>query len=270
MVLVGLANACDITHRVGMIERTAYRVAGIGWIHRERAVAETINCLRDEARLRIVGMYVESLCHARIVASRAMIGSNGFVEIPMQALIDLLPVVAFFVAYYLADFQTAIVVIMVVMTVQVIVTRFVTGKVSKMLLASAGLVVGLGGISLLLQNELIFKWKPTVLNWSFALIFLGSQYIGDRPVVQRLLETAAGGQISLSRRRWHQLNAMWVIFFLVCGTANIVVAYSFSEEIWVNFKLFGLLGLTFVFIIIQTAWLNRHSRQERERSVNKE
>jgi intracellular septation protein len=179
----------------------------------------------------------------------------------MQPLIDLLPVAAFFVAYYVADFQTAILVIMVAMTAQVIVTRLVTGTVSKMLLASASLVVGLGAISLLLQNELIFKWKPTVLNWAFGLVFFLSRYIGERTLIQRMLETAAGDQISLSARRWRQLNLMWVAFFAVCGTANIIVAYGFSEEIWVNFKLFGLLGLTFVFIIIQTIWLNRHSGQ---------
>jgi len=177
----------------------------------------------------------------------------------MQPLIDLLPVIAFFIAYYLTDFQTAILVIMVAMTIQVIAMRLITGSVSKMLLASAGLVVGLGGISLLLQNDLVFKWKPTVLNWAFALAFLASRFIGDKTIVQRLLEAAAPDQVSLSPRRWRQLNLMWIVFFVVCGLANILVAYNFSEEIWVNFKLFGLLGLTFVFIIVQTIWLNQHS-----------
>jgi len=179
----------------------------------------------------------------------------------MQPLIDLLPVVAFFIAYYLTDFQTAILVIMIAMTLQVIATRLITGAVGKMLLASTGLVVGLGGISLLLQNELIFKWKPTVLNWAFAIAFIASRYIGDKTIVQRMLEAAARDQIALSPRHWRQLNQMWVAFFLVSGLANILVAYNFSEEIWVNFKLFGLLGLTFVFVIIQTIWLNRHSGQ---------
>jgi len=180
----------------------------------------------------------------------------------MQPLIDLLPVIAFFIAYYLTDFQTAIIVIMIAMSLQVIATKLITGSVGKMLLASTGLVVGLGGISLLLQNELIFKWKPTVLNWAFGVAFLASRYVGDKTIVQRMLETAAKDQVSLSPRHWRQLNQMWVVFFLVCGLANIVVAYNFSEEIWVNFKLFGLLGLTFVFIIIQTIWLNRHSGQD--------
>ncbi len=150
---------------------------------------------------------------------------------------------------------------MVAMTIQVVLTRLITGAVSKMLLTSAGLVVGLGGISLLLQNDLIFKWKPTVLNWLFGLVFLASRFIGDKTIVQRLLEATAGDQISLSVGHWRQLNLMWVLFFGFCGLANIVVAYAFTEEIWVNFKLFGLLGLTFIFIIIQTVWLNRHAGQ---------
>jgi len=188
----------------------------------------------------------------------------------MQPLIDLLPVGAFFIAYYLTDFQTAIAVIMVAMTIQVIATRLITGTVSKMLVFSASLVVGLGGLSLLLQNELIFKWKPTVLNWLFALVFLGSRWIGDKTVIQRLLNAAANERILLPQHRWQQLNLMWVAFFFVSGLANIVVAYTYSEKIWVNFKLFGLLGLTVIFIIIQTIWLNRHTTSNRPNPITKD
>jgi len=188
----------------------------------------------------------------------------------MQPLIDLLPVVAFFVAYYLFDFQTAIGVIMVVMTLQVVMTRLVTGTVSKMLLISAGLVVGLGGISLMLQNELIFKWKPTVVNWLFATAFFGSYFIGDKPIVQRMMESAFSSHFDLSKRDWRQLNLMWIVFFVISGVANIVVAYRFSEQIWVNFKLFGLLGLTLVFIIIQTIWLNRHAKSDNGQQESQE
>jgi intracellular septation protein len=192
------------------------------------------------------------------------------IEHQMQPLIDLLPVIAFFAAYYLTDFETAIAVIMVVMTLQVLVTRLVTGTVSKMLLISAGLVVGLGGISLLLQNDLIFKWKPTVVNWLFAAAFLGSYFIGDKTIVQRMMETSFSSHFDLSAKDWQRLNLMWIVFFVVSGLANIVVAYRFSEEIWVNFKLFGLLGLTLVFIIIQTVWLNRRAKSdaaEREKEI---
>jgi intracellular septation protein len=178
----------------------------------------------------------------------------------MQPIIDLLPVIAFFIAYWIADFQTAIVVIMIAMTIQIIATRLITGTVSKMLLFSGALVVGLGGISLLLQNELIFKWKPTVLNWIFAVVFLGSRFIGDKPIVQRVLQSASAEEIRLSSADWQSLNLMWVVFFIIAGAANIFVAYTFSEAIWVNFKLFGLLGMTIIFIVLQAMWLTRRAR----------
>jgi intracellular septation protein len=175
----------------------------------------------------------------------------------MQAYLDFLPVIAFVGAYWLTDLKTAIWVIMAAVTLQVAITWLVKRTVPRMLLISAVLVVGLGGLSLLLNNDLIFKWKPTVLNWVFAAVFLGSQYIGDRPIVQRLMESVATEPLKLPPAAWRQLNVMWVLFFLVCGAANIYVAYTFSEPVWVNFKLFGLLGLTLVFVLLQGLWLSR-------------
>jgi intracellular septation protein len=175
----------------------------------------------------------------------------------MQAFLDFLPVVAFVVAYWLTDFKTAILVIMIAMVIQVIATWLLTRTVNKLLLGSAGLVVGLGGISLLLDNDLIFKWKPTVLNWVFAAVFLGSRYIGEKTIVQRIMESVAKEDIVLKDNDWQQLNIMWIAYFIIAGTANIVVAYNFSEAFWVNFKLFGLLGLTFAFMFFQAFWLTR-------------
>ena len=176
----------------------------------------------------------------------------------MQPLLDIAPVVAFFVAYWLSDFQTATLVIMIAITVQVIATRLITGSVSKVLVISAGLVVVMGGISLLLKNDLIFMWKPTVLNWLFAVICLGSQYFGEKTIIQRLIEATSKTDIRLSQSSWSRLNLMWFAFFLVSGAANIFVALNFSESVWVNFKLFGLLGMTFVFIMLQAVWLSRN------------
>ena len=175
----------------------------------------------------------------------------------MQPFVDFLPLIAFFAAYLMADLETAIVVIMIAMTIQVIATRLITGTVNKTLLFSCALVVGLGGISLLLQNELIFKWKPTVLNWVFALLFLASRFIGDKTIVQRVIQAAAREELALSVKDWQTLNMMWVVYFVVAGAANIFVAYTFSEAIWVNFKVFGLLGMTLIFILLQAAWLSR-------------
>lgn len=177
----------------------------------------------------------------------------------MQLFLDFLPVVAFVAAYWLADFRTAVLVIMAAVVVQVALQWVLTRTISRMALTSAGLVVLFGGVGLVMQNDLIFKWKPTVLNWLFAATFAGSQFLGRKPLVQRLMESVAKEEIRLSARLWRQLNLMWVAFFLFCGTANIVVAYRFPENVWVNFKLFGLLGLTLVFVVLQAIWLGRHS-----------
>jgi intracellular septation protein len=178
----------------------------------------------------------------------------------MQALIDFLPVFAFAVAYWLSDLQTAIVVIMVAMVLQVAVTWLTTRTVHRMTLISTALAIGTGMLSLLLKNALIFKWKPTILNWVFAAVFLGSQFIGNRPIVQRMLQSVAGSEIILGDRDWRNLNLMWVGFFLLSGAANLYVAYNFPESVWVNFKVFGLIGMTLLFVLLQAAWLSRRSR----------
>jgi intracellular septation protein len=175
----------------------------------------------------------------------------------MSNLRDFLPVIAFVIAYWLSDFRTAVIVIMVAMSLQVAITWLVTRKVNRMTLVSAALVIVLGGISLLLQNDLIFKWKPTILNWAFAAVFLASQFFGEKTIVQRLLQSVSKEELTLTARDWRSLNLMWVAFFAVSGAANLYVAYNFAESTWVNFKLFGLLGMTAVFVLIQAAWLSR-------------
>lgn len=181
----------------------------------------------------------------------------------MQALVDFLPLLAFALAYWLADMHTAILVIMAALTLQVLVTWLVKRTVSRMLLASASLVVVLGGISLLLNNPTIFKWKPTVLNWAFAAVFLASRYVGDRPIAQRILESVSKDDFHLSPSEWRRLNLMWVFFFLVSGAANIFVAYSFAEPVWVSFKLFGLTGMTLAFAMIQGLWLSKRTQEDK-------
>ena len=176
----------------------------------------------------------------------------------MQALLDFLPVIAFAVTYWVTkDFNTAILVIMAAVGIQVIVTFALTRTVPKMLLISAALVIVLGGISLLLKNDLVFKWKPTVLNWAFALVFLGSQFIGAKPIIQRIMEAVAKNEIQLIPSHWRTLNLMWALFFTISGAANIYVAYNFEEAVWVNFKLFGLLGFTLVFMVLQAIWISK-------------
>ncbi len=130
-----------------------------------------------------------------------------------------------------------------------------------MLLLSAALVLVFGGITLAVRDKQFIMWKPTVLDWLLAAVFLASGWrvFGGRPLIQRLME-ATDAQISLTSASWRALNLMWVVFFLLMGAANLVVFRIFDEATWVNFKLFGMLGLTFVFIVLQSLWIAARSR----------
>jgi intracellular septation protein len=181
----------------------------------------------------------------------------------MQALLDFLPVIAFVTAYWVTgDMSTAIIVIMGAIALQVLLTWIIKRELNRMLIISAVLVFVLGGVSLYLDNPVFFKWKPTGLYWIFALVFLGSQFIGEQPFVKRMMTAVSTDDINLPDNIWRQLNLAWVGFFIFAGFANIYVAYKYDEATWVNFKLFGLFGITFVFLVLQTLWLSRHMGDE--------
>jgi len=169
----------------------------------------------------------------------------------MQLFVDYLPILFFFGAYFYKGIYFATGILMVVMPVVMLAQWAITRKLNRIYAASTALVLILGGATLLLRNPLFLYWKPTVLNWAIGLAFLGSQFIGEKTFVQRML----GGAASLGENQWRRLNQIWVVFFLFIGGINLYVAYTFSEPTWVKFKLFGMLGLTFLFVIIQTIWL---------------
>ncbi len=169
----------------------------------------------------------------------------------MQLLVDYIPLVVFILAYFYQDIFFATGMLMVAMPVVLMLQWLMTKKINKIYAASTVLVLVLGGATLAFRNPTFLYWKPTVLNWLIAIVFLGSQWIGDKTVVQRMLENAA----ELSADQWIRLNQIWVVFFSIVGGINIYVAYNFSEAFWVKFKLFGMLGLTLIFVIIQSVWL---------------
>lgn len=175
----------------------------------------------------------------------------------MQLLVDFLPIVIFFGAYFYEDIYLATAVLMFVMPVILLVQWLMTRKLNKIYAASTALILVLGTATLMLRNPVFLYWKPTVLNWAIALVFLGSQFIGEKTMVCRMMENAA----QLTRNQWQRLNLIWVAFFTVVGAINLYVAYSFSEPTWVKFKLFGMLGLTLIFVILQTIWLTNAMKQ---------
>jgi len=109
----------------------------------------------------------------------------------------------------------------------------------------------------LLQDEMFIKWKPTVINWLFAVAFIGSQFIGKKSIIQRMM----GDHMVLPANIWLHLNIAWTLFFIALGFANLYVVYNFDTATWVNFKLFGLLGLTFAFVIAQSLYVARFIKE---------
>jgi intracellular septation protein len=170
---------------------------------------------------------------------------------PMQLLLDYIPIVAFILAYFYEDIFFATLVLMGIMPVVLLLQYLMTKKLNKIYAASTVLVLVLGGFTLAFRNPTFLYWKPTVLNWAIALVFLGSQWIGDKTIVERMLGSAA----ELTPAQWIRLNQIWVVFFVFVGGVNLYVAYTFSEAFWVKFKLFGMLGITIVFVVIQSIWL---------------
>ncbi|MDX1405326.1 MAG: inner membrane-spanning protein YciB [Woeseiaceae bacterium] len=169
----------------------------------------------------------------------------------MQLFVDYIPIIVFVLAYFYKDIFFATAVLMGVMPVVLLLQWLMTKKINRIYAASTALVLLLGGVTLAFRNPTFLYWKPTVLNWLIAVVFLGSQWIGDKPIVQRMLGKAA----ELTDEQWVRLNQIWVAFFLIVGAVNLYVAYRFSEAFWVKFKLFGMLGITLVFVIIQSIWL---------------
>ncbi len=184
----------------------------------------------------------------------------------MQLLFDFLPIVLFFTAYVVTkDLFVAVAVLMVVAPLAFAVQWFISRKINKISAASTLLVVILGGATLISGDSVFIFWKPTVLYWAVAIAFLTSQFIGDKPIIRRIMEAASkdsDASVQLSPQKWAKLNVMWVAFFVSAGGLNIYVAYNYAEETWVNFKLFGLLGLTFVFILAQSYWLAQNIKQD--------
>jgi len=114
-----------------------------------------------------------------------------------------------------------------------------------------------GGMTLAFHSETFLKWKAPVVNWLFALGFAGSHWIGDKLLIQRMM----GHAISLPAPVWRNLNLAWIAFFLIAGSANLFVAFTF-QSIWVDFKVFGSLGMTLLFLVGQGIYLSRHLHDE--------
>lgn len=217
----------------------------------------------------------------------------------MKILFDLLPIILFFAAYKFADIYVATAVAIGVAALQVVWMWWRHRRVDNLLLATLGLLVVFGGLTIALRDPIFVMWKPTLVDWLFAAAFLGSHWIGTRPLTERMM----GHAVTAPPAVWRRLNLAWVVFFVFMGLANLFVVYWASgfyqsqaallaatgqasvdlatcaaqfdgdllalctdahdrEGYWVNFKLFGMMGLTLLFVIAQALYLSRHLHEE--------
>ncbi len=176
----------------------------------------------------------------------------------MKLLFDLFPVLLFFVAYKLADIYVATGVAIIASIGQIAWRKRRRHPVENMQWISLAIIVVFGGMTLLLHDETFIKWKPTVLYGLFAVVLLVSRYAFGR----NLIEAMMSKQVQLPVPIWNRLNLAWITFFALLGVLNIVIAYRFSTDAWVNFKLFGSLGLTVLFVIGQALYFSRHIQED--------
>jgi intracellular septation protein len=178
----------------------------------------------------------------------------------MKFLFDLFPVILFFAAFKAFDIYIATGVVIAATMAQIGWVWHRHGKVDTMLWVSLGLVVVFGGATLILHDETFIKWKPTILYWLFATTLFGSaQFFG-----KNLIRAMLGQQVELPETLWVRLNYAWIGFFAVMGVVNLWVAFNFSTDTWVSFKLFGGMGLMIVFIVLQGVVLARYLPEEQE------
>jgi len=178
----------------------------------------------------------------------------------MKLLFDLFPVILFFVAFKLQGIYVATAVAIAATVAQIIWTKTRHGKVDTMLWVSFAIISVFGGATLLLQDETFIKWKPTVLYWLFSSILLVSNVMFNKNLMRSLLQE----KIALPLHIWHRLNLSWSLFFAVLGFINLYVAFNYSTDTWVNFKLFGFTGLMLVFVLAQGAWLSKYVDEKKE------
>ncbi len=180
----------------------------------------------------------------------------------MQQILDFAPLVVFLVAYYLKDLYFATGALMLAMLGMLAADWLLLKRVPPMHWISAALVFAFGTATLLLHDQRFIQWKPTVFFWLVSTALLASRWIGDRPLVERLLGPALGAETRLPRVTWQRINLLWVAFYAVLGLVNLAVAFNASERVWVNFKVFGLTALTFAFIAAQLPWLLKRTGTE--------
>lgn len=178
----------------------------------------------------------------------------------MKIIFDLFPVILFFLVFKLFGVYAATASAIAATLAQVAWVKYRHGKVDTMLWVSLGIIVVFGGATLLLHDETFIKWKPTVLYWFFASALLFSRPLFGKNLMRSLLQE----KMTLPDPVWQQLNLAWSGFFTLLGFVNLYVAFNYSLDSWVNFKLFGASSMMLVFILAQAAVLSKYIEEDKK------
>ncbi|MSQ69765.1 MAG: septation protein A [Betaproteobacteria bacterium] len=176
----------------------------------------------------------------------------------MKFLFDLFPIILFFIVFKVADIYVATGVAILATFAQIGWLKARKRKVEPMMWVSLVIIVVFGGATLLLQDETFIKWKPTVLYWLFAAVLSGAQLLYRRNLMRAMLEA----QVQMPDAGWIRLMWSWVGFFVFMGVLNLYVAFNYSTDNWVTFKLFGGMGLMLLFVILQALFLARYMQEK--------
>ena len=172
----------------------------------------------------------------------------------MKFFFDLFPVILFFIAFKAYDVYVATVVVIIATAAQVLWLWLRHRNVGAVQWTTLAMVSVLGSATLLLHDEAFIKWKPTALYWLFATILFVAERFFSRNLIRKMLEE----QVRLPEPVWRKLSNMWATFFIFMGCLNLYIVFNFSTDFWVNFKLFGVIGLMFAFIIAQGLYLAKY------------
>jgi len=184
-------------------------------------------------------------------------------------LFEFLPLLLFLGALILKDIYAAVVVLMIAMPIGLAAKTIREGKLDKMYFWSTVFALLFGALTLYFHNPYFTYWKPTAFYWAVAVAFLVSTWVGEKPLAQRFFGLVEGLNLEkVSKTQWTRLNYIWVVFFAVAGILNIYVAYNYSEKTWGTFKVFGLMALTFVFMLAQTLWIANIIGDDQEETGN--
>ncbi|MGF1698947.1 septation protein A [Photobacterium makurazakiensis] len=175
----------------------------------------------------------------------------------MKQLIDFIPLVIFFILYKTHDIYVATGALIVATAVQIALTWFLYKKVEKMQVITFLMVAVFGGLTIFLHDENFIKWKVTIVYAIFALGLIISQMLG-KPLIKGML----GKEITLPEFAWRRINTAWALFFIVCAIVNVYIAFRLPLDVWVNFKVFGLLALTLIFTLATGGYIYHHMPKE--------